>query len=108
MPPSSGPTGCQPTATLRSASCCSSDLLRPGEAAAPLISSPPISGMDHPARSSGDARRAAVISSPDLGVFAVTAAGVLCAFGCLLDALPEHCLRGMSGVNPLVVAIFRI
>jgi hypothetical protein len=26
------------------------------------------------------ARRAAVISSPDLGVFAVTAAGVLCAF----------------------------
>jgi hypothetical protein len=31
---STGQTGCQPTAVLRSASCCSSDLLRPGEAAA--------------------------------------------------------------------------
>src|SRR5215471_9591678 len=32
-----------------------------------------------------NARRAAVISSPDLGVFAVAAAGVLCSFGCLVD-----------------------
>jgi len=40
-----------------------------------------------------NARRAAVISSPDLGVFAVAAEGVLCAFCCVLDPLPEHCLR---------------
>jgi hypothetical protein len=26
----------------------------------------------------------------------------------LVDALPEHCLRRRSGVNPLVAAIFRI
>src|SRR5262249_15428591 len=41
----------------------------------------------------GPAHGTAVISSPDLGVFAVTAAGVLCAFCCVLDALSEHCLR---------------
>ena len=36
---------------------------------------------------------AAVISSPDLGVLAVAAAGVLCAFPCVVDAVPEQCLR---------------
>jgi hypothetical protein len=57
-------------------------------------------------RARENARRAAVISSPDLCVFAVAAVGVLCAFGCLVDALPEHCLRRRSGANPLVVAFF--
>jgi hypothetical protein len=50
---------------------------------------------------------AAVISSPDLGVFAVAAAGVLCAFCCLADALPEHCLRRRPRANLLVAAVFR-
>ena len=53
-----------------------------------------------------NARRAAVITSPDLGVSAVAAVGVLCAFGCLVEALPEHCLRRSSDVNLLVVAFF--
>ena len=35
----------------------------------------------------------AVISSPLSGVSAVTAEGVLCAFCCVLDALPGQCLR---------------
>jgi hypothetical protein len=35
----------------------------------------------------------AVIWSPDLGVFAVNAAGVLCAFTRVLGALPGQCLR---------------
>ena len=48
-----------------------------------------------------------VISSPDLGVFAVAAAGVLYAFCCVMDPLPEHCLRRRSGANTLVVAVFR-
>jgi hypothetical protein len=42
---------------------------------------------------SSSAQVAAVISSLDLGVFAVAAAGVLCAFSCVVDALPEQCLR---------------
>jgi len=54
-----------------------------------------------------DARVPAVISSPDLGVIAVAAAGVLCAFSCVVDALPEQCLRRRPGAIPLVVAIFR-
>ena len=49
-----------------------------------------------------------VISSPHLGVFAVAAAGVLCAFPCVVDALPGHCLRRRSGTNPLFAAVFRI
>ena len=48
-----------------------------------------------------NARRAAVISSPGLGVFAVNAAGVLCAFCCVADTLPEQCLRRRSRANPL-------
>src|SRR6266566_6182361 len=55
-----------------------------------------------------NARGAAVISSPDLGVFAVTAAGVLCAFPYVVDALPEQCLRRRAGTFPLIAAIFRI
>jgi hypothetical protein len=50
--------------------------------------------------------RVAVISSPDLGVFAVAAAGVLWAF-CLVDTLPEQCLRRRPDANPLVAAVFR-
>jgi hypothetical protein len=53
------------------------------------------------------ARVTAVISSPDLGVFAVAAAGVLCAFWCLVDALPEQCLRRRSDADPLFDAVFR-
>ena len=34
-----------------------------------------------------------VIWSPNLGVLAVAAAGVLCAFCCLVDALPGQHLR---------------
>jgi hypothetical protein len=48
-----------------------------------------------------------VFSSPNLGVFAVAAAGVLCAFRCVVDALPEQCLRRRSGADILVSAVFR-
>ena len=48
-----------------------------------------------------------VISSPDLGVLAVAAAGVLCAFPCVADALPEQCLRRKPGADLLVAAAFR-
>jgi hypothetical protein len=41
----------------------------------------------------------AVISSPDLGVFAVAAAGVLCAFPGVVGALPKHCLRRKPGTH---------
>jgi hypothetical protein len=53
------------------------------------------------------AHRPAVISSLDLGVFAVAATGVLCAFSCVVDALPEQCLRRRLGANPLFAAVFR-
>jgi hypothetical protein len=49
----------------------------------------------------------AVISSPHLGVSAVTAAGVLCAFSCVVDALSEQCLRRRPAANLLVAAAFR-
>jgi hypothetical protein len=49
----------------------------------------------------------AVIYSPNLGVLAVAAAGVLCAFCCVVDALPEQCLRRRIGANLLVAAVFR-
>ena len=52
------------------------------------------------------ARVAAVISSPDLGVFAVAAAGVLCTFSCLADALSARYLRRRPGMNFLVAAVF--
>jgi hypothetical protein len=48
-----------------------------------------------------------VISSPDSGVFAVAAAGVLYAFSCVVNALSEHCLRRRSGAGLLVAAVFR-
>ena len=47
------------------------------------------------------------IWSPNLGVFAVSAAGVLCAFCCVVDALPGECLRRTPGTSPLVAAVFR-
>jgi hypothetical protein len=53
------------------------------------------------------ARVAAVISSPDLGVFAVTAAGVLCDFCRMADALSAQCLRRRTSADPLVAAVFR-
>src|ERR1022692_2092238 len=46
-----------------------------------------------PAKMMKSAPVAAVISSPNLGVLAVAAAGVLCTFCCLVDTLPEQCLR---------------
>ena len=39
-------------------------------------------------------------SSPDFGVFAVAAAGVLYAFSCVVDALPEQCLCRRPGISP--------
>ncbi len=48
-----------------------------------------------------------LIWSPNLGVFAVSAAGVLCAFSCVADALPGQCLRRRPSTNPLVAAVFR-
>src|SRR5215510_3851087 len=53
------------------------------------------------------ARSPAVISSPDLGVLAVAAAGVLCAFPCVVDALPAQCLRRRARTSSLVAANFR-
>jgi hypothetical protein len=53
------------------------------------------------------ARLPAVISTPDLDVLAVAAAGVLCAFCCVVDTLPEQCLRRRPRINPLAAAIFR-
>src|ERR1035441_5107282 len=54
-----------------------------------------------------NARRAAVISTPDLGVLAVAAAGVLYAFCCVVDTLPEQCLCRRPRANRLVAAVFR-
>ncbi len=51
------------------------------------------------------ARVAAVISSPDLGVNAVAAAGVLCAFCCAVDTLPGQCLCG-SPMQSLLSLLF--
>jgi hypothetical protein len=48
-----------------------------------------------------NARSLAVISTPDLGVLAVAAAGVLCAFCCVVDTLPEQCLRRIPVQIPL-------
>jgi hypothetical protein len=44
---------------------------------------------------------AVVIWSPNPSVFAVRAAGVLCAFYCVLDALPGQCLRRRPVQVPL-------
>ncbi len=46
----------------------------------------------------------AVISSPGLGVFAVTAEDVLCAFCFVVDALPGQCLRH-SAADPMQIAL---
>ena len=51
--------------------------------------------------------RMVIIWSPDLDVFAVAAAGFLCAFSCVVDALPGQFLRRRSGSSPLVAAVFR-
>jgi hypothetical protein len=51
---------------------------------------------------------AVVISSLDLGVFAVAAAGVLCASSCVVDALPRQCLRRRPGANPLFAAVLEL
>ncbi len=40
-------------------------------------------------------------------VLAVAAGGVLCAFCCLVDALPGQCLRRRPRAYPLVAAVFR-
>jgi hypothetical protein len=68
------------------------------------------SEVDHRLRSAlrgRGAHVAAVISSPDLGVLAVAAAGVLCAFCSAGNALSEHCLRRRSRSSRLVVDDFR-
>ena len=48
-----------------------------------------------------DPRILGVIWSPNLGVFAVAAAGVLCALSCVVEALPGQCLRRRPGAFPL-------
>src|SRR5260370_20027904 len=55
----------------------------------------------------GRALRPAVIWSPNQGVLAVSAAGVLCAFCRVLDTLPGQCLRRRPCANPLVADAFR-
>jgi hypothetical protein len=47
------------------------------------------------------ARVTAVISSPDLGVFAVVAAGVLCAFSCVVT----HYLNSVSAASPVQTSL---
>jgi hypothetical protein len=54
-----------------------------------------------------NARRAAVISTPDLGVFAVAAAGVLCAFSYVVDTLSDSVSAADPAQIPLVAAVFR-
>src|SRR5450755_811116 len=44
---------------------------------------------------------------PGFGVLAVAAAGVLCAFCCVVDTLSAQCLRRRPCANPLVAAVFR-
>ncbi len=44
---------------------------------------------------------------PGSGCHRCTAAGVLCAFPCVVDALPEHCLHRRSSSDLLVAAVFR-
>jgi hypothetical protein len=55
----------------------------------------------------GERSPSRLIWSPDLGVLAVRAAGVLCAFCRVADALPGQCLRRRRRANPLVAAVFR-
>ena len=52
--------------------------------------------------------RTAVIWSPDKGVFAVNAGGVLCAFAWAVNALPEQCLRRRTRANSLFVAALEL
>ena len=47
-----------------------------------------------------------IIWSPNRGVLAVAAVGVLCAFCCLVDALPGQCLRRRPVHVPLSLPIF--
>src|SRR5882762_5227792 len=47
------------------------------------------------------------IWSPNLGVFAVSAAGVLCAFPAWWTRYLDKCLRRTPGTNPLVAAVLR-
>jgi hypothetical protein len=54
------------------------------------------------------ARVAAVIWSPNLGVLAVSVAGVLCAFCWVLDTLPGQCLRRRPVRIPLSLMLFEL
>ena len=73
----------------------------------PALAALQVASQTVAAEPASHAQVAAVISSPDLGVSAVAAAGVLCAFPCVVDALPEQCLRRRPSTNPLVAAVFR-
>jgi hypothetical protein len=53
-------------------------------------------------RNSGQPLR--LIWSPNLGAFAVRAAGVLCAFSSVVDALPAQCLRH-SAAGPVQIPL---
>ncbi len=69
----------------------------PGALMTVSLDGPSATGLWHLRLREGDiggdqAHGTAVISIPNLGVFAVAAAGVLCAFCCVVDTLPEQCL----------------
>jgi hypothetical protein len=56
----------------------------------------------------GTTLKTAVNWSPNLGVFAVRAAGVLCAFPAWWTRYLDSRLRRTPGTNPLFAAVFRI
>ena len=64
--------------------------------------------MPRPRPRSSSAHVTAVISSRDLGVSAVAAAGDWCASYCAADTLPERRLRRRRRANPLVAAVLKL
>ena len=52
------------------------------------------------------AHTAAVIWSPDLGVFAVAAEGVLCGFAYVVDALPANSVSAADAVHTSLLLLF--
>jgi MFS family permease len=90
--------------TRRAGYGCSGDNETTAEARDDALAAP---DWNHPFELRPRRARKDVISSPDLGVFAVAAAGVLYAFPDLVDALPQHCLRRKPRTHLLVDAAFR-
>jgi hypothetical protein len=61
----------------------------------------------HPRLSSHTAQPAATAGDRDAAAARGRVGGVLCAFSCVLDALPEQCLRRRPGIDLLVAVVFR-